>query len=152
MQNLLQLRGLTLNILASLKVTSGPTLNEEIPVKNRMTIGRRPTCDIQLASEIVTGVHCVIEKRTFGVLLEDLGSKNGTFLNDEPIGGKVELCDQDAFRVGDTVFTVRIYAAFATNSEEGSQAPQGLGSRRSEQESAPRLALHPYRRRHQSGR
>ena len=79
-QSLLQHRGITLNILANLKVTSGSCRNGQIPVTKRITIGRQSTCNVQLASEVVSGVHCAIEKRSIGLWLENLKSTNGTFL------------------------------------------------------------------------
>ena len=39
------------------------------------------------------------------MVLEDLGSTNGTYLNGEPLGGPQPLHDGDRIRIGDSEFT-----------------------------------------------
>lgn len=122
---ILQTRGISLSMMACLKVTAGGPLDLEIPLrKDQLIIGRRPDCDVQLPSSVVSGHHCRIEKRLAGVFLQDLGSSNGTYLNGRPIKKEAELSDQDSLRVADTVFAIEIYAALAADSEQGAEAIQ----------------------------
>lgn len=119
---LLQHHGIALKVNASLKVTRGPGANQEIPIQGRMTIGRRPSCDVQLADPFVSGAHCSLHKRQLGVFLEDLGSSNGTFLNDQIIHARMELSDQDVIRIGGAIFTVQMHADLVADNKEASEA------------------------------
>lgn len=64
-----------------------------------ITIGRDPDADICLDNTGVSRQHGKIEKTPHGFYLEDTGSANGTFLNDEPVS-RNRLCDQDVIRIG----------------------------------------------------
>jgi DNA-binding winged helix-turn-helix (wHTH) protein len=46
--------------------------------------------------------------------LEDLGSKNGTFLRGEPVHGAAPLADGDEIRIGTAVLTLRRFAGVST--------------------------------------
>ena len=48
-------------------------------------IGRRETNDWSIQDESVSGTHCEIEKDDSGFILRDLGSTNGTKVNNEEI-------------------------------------------------------------------
>jgi pSer/pThr/pTyr-binding forkhead associated (FHA) protein len=49
--------------------------------EGEVTIGRSSGCDIQLPVNTVSGKHARIVFRNEGFVLEDLGSKNGTYVN-----------------------------------------------------------------------
>lgn len=53
--------------------------------KKDVSIGRDPTCDICLDNAGISRQHARIERTPGGYVLEDLGSANGTFLNDQPV-------------------------------------------------------------------
>jgi pSer/pThr/pTyr-binding forkhead associated (FHA) protein len=53
--------------------------------KERMTIGRRPHNDIQIDNLAISGEHAVIVRELNDVVLEDLGSTNGTQVNGRPV-------------------------------------------------------------------
>ncbi len=81
---------------------------EEFSLKGRteLRIGRDPSCDIVYDSgrdDVVSRNHAVIgvsagERPTFTI--EDLGSSNGTFLNNEQISEKTELLPDDILTFG----------------------------------------------------
>jgi pSer/pThr/pTyr-binding forkhead associated (FHA) protein len=122
---ILQTRGMSLDIQACLRVVKGGPIDTEIPVLNdALRIGRRPDCDVQLPHALVSGHHCRVLKRERGVFLEDLRSRNGTFLNGQRLKGETELSDGDAIQVADSVFSVRIFAALAADSQQGHEAIQ----------------------------
>jgi hypothetical protein len=69
-----------------LLVNPGTPHQWEIPLKaGANTLGRSATCDGQVDHESVSGTHCEITINGESVLVKDLGSTNGTFLNRAPI-------------------------------------------------------------------
>ena len=71
----------------------------------RLTIGRVPDCDIQLKDHAVSRRHCTIEARGDELIVTDLESANGTFLNDRLIRTS-SIHTGDAIRVGATLVRV----------------------------------------------
>jgi predicted Zn finger-like uncharacterized protein len=69
--------------------------------KPRVVIGRSDA-DITLNDAETSREHAAIEIRNSTVVLEDLGSTNGTFVNGERLVGPVELQNQQEFVVGMT--------------------------------------------------
>lgn len=122
LQGLLDRRGINLKLDVSLVVVHGKPLNLEIPVGPRLTIGRKPDCEVRPDSGIVSGYHCRIFNRPMGVYLVDLNSTNGTFLNGERVTGEVEMGDGDLLQVGQMVFRLQIYAAVAADNQEDQEA------------------------------
>lgn len=69
-----------------------------------LTIGRDKAADLQLMDANVSRVHAKIFRDKDGLSLQDMGSRNGTFLNDVPIGTEVKpLRKEDMIRMGSTV-------------------------------------------------
>lgn len=67
-----------------LVVASGKSAGKSIAVKgNKLLIGRAEECDVRPLSEEVSRRHCAIHIGPSGVTVEDLKSRNGTFLNGE---------------------------------------------------------------------
>jgi hypothetical protein len=97
---------------------SAPVFVEEQPVGGRrveavadVVIGREG-CDVVLADPEVSRRHAAV--RAFGdggVAIEDLGSTNGTFVNERRVEGVVALRDGDSVRFGNTVWRLRAPAA-----------------------------------------
>ncbi len=70
--------------------------------ENRITLGRNPTNDVAFdpqADSIVSGKHVELTPRHDGWLLRDLGSSNGTFVNDERVTEHV-LRPQEVVQLG----------------------------------------------------
>ena len=92
----------------TLIVLSGPDLEEGARLElmhEPITIGRGPLNDLQLIEDnFASGRHAVIEPRPDGTWVEDLGSTNGTFVNDEPVAAPRRLISGDVVRVGETDF------------------------------------------------
>ena len=70
------------------------------------TIGREG-CDIVVPDPQMSRRHAVVRALDSGVAIEDLGSKNGTFVNDRPIAGITELKEGDRVRFGKTVWELQ---------------------------------------------
>jgi ABC-type multidrug transport system ATPase subunit/ABC-type multidrug transport system permease subunit len=56
---------------------------------NSMEVGRDPKCDIPLDFPMVSWRHARLTRTPDGILVEDLGSRNGTYLNGVRVTGKV---------------------------------------------------------------
>jgi pSer/pThr/pTyr-binding forkhead associated (FHA) protein len=67
--------------------------------KDRTTLGRRPYNDIVIDNLAVSGEHAVLQMTGGEVLLEDLNSTNGTYLNGKAIK-KQQLQNGDSIEVG----------------------------------------------------
>jgi len=67
--------------------------------KDATTIGRKPDNDIVIDNQAVSGHHAVIKQEGNSLILEDLGSLNGTYLNSQKIS-KAELFNSDVVVIG----------------------------------------------------
>ena len=68
----------------------------------KVTLGRAAACDIPLSDQYSSGCHAAIIPTENGYAVQDLGSKNGTFLNGRRISGEVGLNRGDKILVGET--------------------------------------------------
>ncbi|MBK8904883.1 MAG: winged helix-turn-helix domain-containing protein [Anaerolineaceae bacterium] len=67
-------------------------------------IGRAVENEIVVSSQRISREHACIRREGWRVILEDVGSTNGTFLNDQRILEPVQLRDGDHIKVGDVLF------------------------------------------------
>jgi DNA-binding winged helix-turn-helix (wHTH) protein len=79
--------------------------SREIPLfEGEHIIGRAPYAALRIDSDRVSRQHAQITVTLGKAVLQDLGSKNGTFLRGERIEEPVELADGDEIGIGQTVF------------------------------------------------
>ena len=80
--------------------SGGGRVGESFPItSDRMTVGRRPDCDIFLDDVTVSRDHALIVRRGDGIHIDDLGSLNGTYVNRQRIES-VRLTDGDELQIG----------------------------------------------------
>ena len=89
----------TVDETALLIAQAGPLNGQRWVLRGSTVLGRDPSCDIVIEDRQVSRRHAVINMTPQGVLLEDLGSKNGTHHNGQPINGKILLADGDLIQV-----------------------------------------------------
>ena len=68
------------------------------------TLGRGDV-EIQLEDPFASSRHARITRQGHVLVIEDLGSTNGTYLNEEPLTGPQPLHDGDRIRIGDSEFS-----------------------------------------------
>ena len=71
-------------------------------------IGRSAQTDIPLADDNASRRHCQVRKWAGKFLVEDLQSKNGTFVNGDKIAKERPLSDGDLIAVGDTTIVFKV--------------------------------------------
>lgn len=71
-------------------------------------IGRAAEADLFLNDLTVSRRHCRIFRQAQSTMLEDLGSRAGTFLNEQKVSQPLGLRDGDEIKVGDVGLRVRI--------------------------------------------
>jgi serine phosphatase RsbU (regulator of sigma subunit) len=107
--------------MAEISIDTGDGSRERFPLaKERVTIGRSRESDIFLPDQWLSRHHAEILKKETSFFLHDLGSKNGTLLNGEPVHGDRRLRHGDVITLGEHVLTFSI-----EDVEEDSQPPEG---------------------------
>ena len=84
------------------KVISGPDQGSTFAVGSLLRIGRDPTNDLQLRDTKSSRRHAAIERQGENFVVCDLGSRNGTWLNERSIR-TASLKDGDRIYIGDTI-------------------------------------------------
>ena len=77
----------------------GPLNGQRWLIAKALTIGRDASCDVVIPDRQVSRYHARVTPADDGVLLEDLGSKNGTFHNGKKINVPSFLQDGDTIQV-----------------------------------------------------
>ena len=77
----------------------GVVIKEAQLTKDRTTLGRRPYNDIVIDNLAVSGEHAVLQVGPDGVLIEDLNSTNGTYVNGKAIK-RQPLQNNDTIEIG----------------------------------------------------
>lgn len=91
--------------MAYLKVVGGPHVGQIMELKpSGAVIGRLPECEIALKNPEVSRRHARFAPFGAQCFIEDLGSRNGTFVNDRRVGQRAALRDGDRVRVCEAEF------------------------------------------------
>ena len=91
-----------------LEIVEGPQAGRQVPLDQVVDIGREPNLPIHLDEDTqVSRRHARIAVQGGQVVAEDLGSTNGTYVNDQPINSPRALNPGDKVRIGLTVLELR---------------------------------------------
>jgi len=89
-------------------VTEGQLAGTSLPLgRGGILIGRSPECTLVLDDEFSSGRHARILARPEGWFVEDLGSRNGTFLGGSRLTGPVPVGIGSVLRIGRTTLELR---------------------------------------------
>ena len=81
---------------ARVQIADGPEAGTTVEIpKGELTLGRAPSCNVVLASGLISKVHARIQRTSNQVVLQDLQSINGTFVNGARVDSVVVLKDSD---------------------------------------------------------
>lgn len=78
-----------------------------IKIGPSMTIGRAPECELLIDDTYASSQHARIFGKNGTWYVEDLGSTNGTFVNDQKLAAPAMVQPGDKIRVGTTVLELR---------------------------------------------
>jgi len=108
-------------VTATLQILNGKTAGTKHPLSQPITrIGRHPDCEIQIDISAASRFHAHVVKDGESYLIEDLGSRNKTFVNSKATDGRVALRDNDRVKICDLLFVFRSEKP-ADEDVEGSQ-------------------------------
>jgi pSer/pThr/pTyr-binding forkhead associated (FHA) protein len=94
----------------TLEIVEGPDAGKSARLAGTIEIGRDPAVGFALRDEQVSRRHARISSRGGGAIVEDLGSRNGTFVNDQPVSGPTSIAAGDEVLVGVSVLALRTAA------------------------------------------
>ncbi|MCB9478263.1 MAG: FHA domain-containing protein [Deltaproteobacteria bacterium] len=75
-------------------------------VEDRMIIGRSRECDIRLSDDKVSRRHARLYRDAERAMIEDMGTPNGTLVNNRPIATITAIASGDTIQIGDQVLRV----------------------------------------------
>ncbi len=90
----------------SLIADSGPEKGQQIPIRQLTKIGRAMECDISILEPSLSRQHAELVPDDGKLIIKDLGSANGTYLNGEKIT-EAQLKDDDVIQFNKIKFIVR---------------------------------------------
>jgi pSer/pThr/pTyr-binding forkhead associated (FHA) protein len=92
-----------------IKILHGSSTGKEVKIPvPKCLIGRSDECHLKPQSDAVSRKHCVIISTENEVVVRDLNSRNGTFVNGERVGEEAVLLTGDVLRVGPLEFEMVI--------------------------------------------
>ena len=83
----------------------GHTPGMEYDIGDGAVMGRGDQAEIRLEDPFASSRHAKLTRQGGMVVIEDLGSTNGTYLNEEILAGPQPLHAGDRVRIGDSEFT-----------------------------------------------
>jgi pSer/pThr/pTyr-binding forkhead associated (FHA) protein len=89
------------------EIVEGPSAGRQIALTGPLVLGRDSSADVVLDDGQISRRHARVTPSNGGVLVEDLESTNGTFVNHDEVHAPVELRPGDELLVGVTVLQLR---------------------------------------------
>ena len=90
----------------SLVVTHGRQAGLTLPLGDALLIGRSPDCQLVLDDDYVSTRHAQITRTASGYQVEDLGSTNGSLVNNQRVTTPTAFGIGDTLRIGRTLMSV----------------------------------------------
>jgi pSer/pThr/pTyr-binding forkhead associated (FHA) protein len=110
---------------------ASPEQTREIPVdKPEFVMGRASDCDLRLRVNEISRHHCILRVAGGEATLVDLGSSNGSYLNNERVRSQAMLHSGDVIRVGPCTFVVDLGDPEALHLDVADVDPNAITMRR----------------------
>lgn len=112
-----------------LRVLAGSSIVSIHPLRTRpLRIGRSPHNDVVVLDPAVSGTHLSVWVASNEARVEDLGSRNGTWVNDQRVRGTQVLTEGDRIRIGATELVVEAAPNFEGEAENAWFVVEDLGA------------------------
>ena len=93
---------------SQLVVTNSLTgIKRNFEIAGEITIGRAEGCTITIDDDFVSQVHARVFEKADEVIVEDLGSTNGTYLNKQRVSSPMVVNTGDWLQLGDTIMELK---------------------------------------------
>jgi phosphoserine phosphatase RsbU/P len=115
--------------MAYLLVLKGPNAKQSYPLeKERVLLGRNSSCDIVFPANdfAISREHACILRVQDKFFIEDMGSRNGTFVNNAQVQARLELKDSDKIRICDFLYSFHDTKPVAAKPSGATPAPATL--------------------------
>lgn len=111
-----------------LEIVEGPDAGRQVPLDRAIEIGRGAEAGLVLEDDEVSRRHARITPESGGAVVEDLGSANGTFVNQNELSGaaRARVIAGDELLVGVTVMQIRSAQQVAAQPSAVRAVPAGL--------------------------
>jgi hypothetical protein len=86
---------------------SGDARPRTVRLAASMTVGRAPECELRIEDTYASQQHARLFAKNDAWFVEDLGSTNGTFVNDQKLAAPAMLQPGDKVRIGQTLLELR---------------------------------------------
>jgi len=93
---------------SQLVVTNSLTgIKRNFEIAGEITIGRAEGCTVTIDDDFVSQLHARVFKKADEIIVEDLGSTNGTYLNKQRVSAPMVVNPGDWLQLGDTVMELK---------------------------------------------
>lgn len=97
-----------IHVAFTLQALNGANSGKKVELqKDKIRLGRHPDCEVVVDLNAVSRFHAHLLLEAGGYYIEDLQSRNGTFVNGNKIEGKQLLADNDRVKICDMLFVYR---------------------------------------------
>jgi predicted component of type VI protein secretion system len=107
-----------------LEIVEGREAGKQLPLTGAIDIGREPSLALPLDDTQASRRHARIGIQNNAIVVEDLGSTNGTYVNDQPIQAPRVIQPGDRVRIGLTVLQLRSQQQVAQRPSAVMPSPQ----------------------------
>ena len=104
---------------------AGPLSGQRWSLANPIVVGRESHCDLIIDDRQVSRFHARLTPTPEGIVLEDMGSKNGTQCNGSPVKNPIVLQDGDLIQIS----LIQEFIFFTSDATAPLSEPQEQGSR-----------------------